>query len=85
MQLSPLEPCYFEFLTYHGPDGVSLQEYCEIKGISYDEMSAWLEGIKRNASKNDSSSSPEARELINDIINRLVWLVVKKGHSLKAV
>ena len=76
MQPSPLERYYFEFLTYHEPDGVSLQTYCENKGILYAEMSAWLKEIKRNA--DDMNISPEKRERINDIIYRLVHEVRAK-------
>lgn len=70
--LSPLETHYFDYLTYYEPDGLSLQTYCEEKGIPYDEMSIWLEEMKHNAVKKAQEISPKERERINSIIDRLV-------------
>ena len=35
-------------------------------------MSAWLEGIKRNAVQKDQEVAPEEKERINNLIDRLV-------------
>ena len=70
--LSPLETHYFDYLTYYEPDGLSLRIYCEEKGIPYDEMSAWLEAMQRNAAKKNQEISREERERINNFIDSLV-------------
>ena len=72
MNPSPLETHYFDYITYYEPDGLSLQAYCQEKGIPYDEMSAWLEEMKRNAAKKAQEISTEEKEQINSTIDRLV-------------
>lgn len=86
MKPSPLEQHYFEYLTYYEPGGLSLQTYCEDKGLSYEEMSAWLEEVKRNAAEKGLEISPEERERINNLIDRLIREVRTKdaiGRELK--
>ena len=83
MNPSPFETHYFDFLTYYDPDGLSLQTYCEDKGISYDEMSAWLEEVKHNAAEKGQEISPEERERKNKIIEALIREVRGKDAKIR--
>lgn len=83
MNPSTLEPHYFDYLTYYEPDGLSLHAYCEDKGISYDEMSAWLEEVKCKAAEKDQEISPEERERINDVIEALIREVREKDANIR--